>query len=968
MSVERLPSAGQPPSRQSDEQARLAAGEHSSQGISGRPDDETDVAANETTPFPMDATALARYQDLYAHMTEGVVFQDADGRIIDANPAAEHLLGLTMEQLVGRTSFDPRWRAIHLDGTEVPAATHPAVVALRTGQAVRDAIVGVFIPGEERHRWLRVNAIPRLVPDRERPVGVFVTFDDITEWDYLKESARIQEARYQALLEQAADAIFVADLEGRYIEVNPAACALLGYEREELLGKRIVDLIPPDDVSRLEAVRTELLQGQTQRGEWRLRRKDGLLVPVELSARILSDGRWQAMVRDITARKQLEADLRRAERASAAAEARFRAVIEQAPDALISIDANGRIELVNRQTELLFGYARNTLLGKPVERLIPQRLHGRHRMHRAIYAAHPRVRPMGANQQLAGRRADGIEFPVEVSLAPIGTNGGTHILATCRDMTERRQLERALHERAEQLTRTFEAMHEGVYIYNGAGELVQMNATARQVAGYDLHPELEREATYERLRRLQPRDVAGHTIPMEDWPVQRALRGEVIAPSAPLEMTITSAAGHDVILDITGAPLQDAEGGVMGAVVVTRDVTEQRSLERELAARAQEIERIFETDADAVMLFDNEGRTLRMNGAQRRLLGYDATQQVGYISPEERARKFSISDVHGQPLPQEAWPIYRVLRGETLVGLQAVEMSLRTLDGRDLQLSVSGSPVLDQEGRIVGGVTASRDVTEQRRLEQERMDILRVVAHDLAGPLTAMKLHLQMQQRSLEHQHAPLLPDPALLESVAYAMVRMERLLGDMRVAVDLESSELGLDFHPCDLVALCQQEVRSMQIAERRPLHLNLPDEPIVVHADRDRIGQVLANLLSNADKYSPIERPITLTLRLERSTPDADTQATHYARVLVQDAGPGIPESEQEHVWKRFHRVAGIHALPGMGPSLGLGLYISREIIERHGGTVGVESTPGDGSTFWFTLPLAPSAERINEQDDVH
>jgi len=796
------------------------------------------VGENNFTPFPANEAAIARYQDFFAHMAEGVVFQDADGRIVDVNSAALQLLGLTKEQLVGLTSFDPRWRAIHLDGTEIPGATHPSVVALRTGQAVRDAIMGVFIPGEERYRWLRVNAVPQLVPGHERPVGVFVTFDDITEWDYLKETARVQEARYQALMEQAPDAIFVADREGRFIEVNPAACALLGYTREELLAMRIVDVLSPEYSERFAEVREHLLQGETIRGEQLMLRKDGSLVPIERNARITSDGRLQAIVRDITARKQLEEELHRAERASAAAETRFRAVIEQGPDALLEVDTYGRILLVNRQTELLFGYDRDTLLGKPVERLIPKRLQLRHRMHRAIYAAHPRVRTMGANQELFGRRADGTEFPVEVSLGPVGMNGGTRIIVTCRDVTQRRQLDRAFHAQAELLSRTFEAIHEGVYIYDRTGELIQMNATARAIAGYALHPELERATTHERLRRLQPRNAKGQHMPVEDWPVNRILRGEIISTPSPIEMTITAepdgVAAREVILHITGAPLRDAEGQMAGAVVVTRDVT------------------------------------------------------------------------------------------------------------------------------------------EQRRLEQQRMDIFRVVAHDLANPLAALKLYLQLQQRMIEREHAADTPDLEVLGTMAYEVARMERLLGDIHSMVGLEANTFVLDRKPFDLVNLCQQAVRPMQMAETREIHVNLPDEPVMVEADRDRIGQVLANLLSNADKYSPVSRPITLTLRLEHSASldrdianagDADIGKSTgvgmwQARVLVQDEGPGIPAEEQELIWERFHRVRGIQAQSSGGAGLGLGLYISRQIVEQHGGTIGVDSTPGKGSTFWFTLPQVSSS----------
>lgn len=684
MSAQTIPPHDEPDDQRwpGEEADAASVSETSSFPVSG---DDADLAYyDDTTLSRYDDAALKRYQELFAKMTVGVIFQDADGRIIDANPAAQRLLGLTREQLLGLNSFDPRWRVIQVDGAEVPGAMHPAMVAVRTGKPVRNEIMGVFTPSQGRYRWLRVNAIPRLTPDSARPVGVFVTFDDITEWDYLEEGARILITRYQALMEQAADAVCVADREGRYIEVNPAACALLGYTREELLNMSIVDTILPEDIPGLIESRDKTLRGETHRAEQMLRRKDGSLVPVEINARVISDGRWQAIIRDITRRREMQEKLR-------------------------------------LQTELL--------------------------------------------------------------------------------------------------ERTFEAVHEGIYIYDGTGELIQMNATARAVAGYDEHPEMERETTHERLSRLQLRDLAGKLFPEADWPVYRVLRGEIVSTTAPIEMLVTSVTGRELILQVSGAPLRDAEGQLMGAVVVTRDVT------------------------------------------------------------------------------------------------------------------------------------------LQRRLEQQRMDIFRVVAHDLANPLAAIKLFLQLQQRMIERGRPPSPPDPDVLATMVHEVVRMERLLSDMHAVVGLEANKLVLDRKPFDLVTLCQQEVRPMQMAETRELHVNLPDGPVMVEADRDRIGQVLSNLLSNADKYSPVRQPITFTLRLERGADSADATAPQRACVLVQDAGPGIPEREQERIWERFHRVQGVQAQTTKSASLGLGLYISRQIVEQHGGDIGVESAPGKGSTFWFTLPLAPS-----------
>ncbi len=419
-------------------------------------------------------------------------------------------------------------------------------------------------------------------------------------------------------------------------------------------------------------------------------------------------------------------------------------------------------------------------------------------------------------------------------------------------------------EQTELLERMFAAMSEGVYLYDRAGQLIQMNPAGRAFAGYDEESELARLSTLDRLQQYQPRDAQGQPLPPEVWPLLRVLQGEVITTAAPVELYTTTPGGRKRIVSLTGSPLHDATGQLVGAVLVGRDVTEYRRLEQELVTRAHEMESIFDTDADAVMLFDTAGNTIHMNAAQRRLLGYDVTGQVGYVSPEERARGYDVSDAEGQPLPQEEWPMFRVLRGEILTSQHPVEIRMRTLDGRQIQVSVSGGPVVNGEGEIIGGVTSVRDVTAGRQLEQQRTDILRVVAHDLASPVAALKTYLQSQQRSLDRgQSRP--PQPELIAILAQSIARMQRLLADMRVVVGLEAHELSLDRRSCDLVALCQQEAQTIQFATERKIQIDLPAGPVMIDADQDRIGQVLANLLTNADKYSPLERPITLSLRVE-------------------------------------------------------------------------------------------------------
>jgi PAS domain S-box-containing protein len=120
------------------------------------------------------------YRNLFKTMAQGVVYQDAKGNIISANPAAERILGLSFDQMIGRTSMDPRWKAIHEDGSDFSGETHPAMVSLDTGEEIKDVLMGVFNPEDEDYRWISVNAVPVFREGEDKPYQVYTTFDDIT--------------------------------------------------------------------------------------------------------------------------------------------------------------------------------------------------------------------------------------------------------------------------------------------------------------------------------------------------------------------------------------------------------------------------------------------------------------------------------------------------------------------------------------------------------------------------------------------------------------------------------------------------------------------------------------------------------------------------------------------------------------------------------------------------------------------
>jgi PAS domain S-box-containing protein len=572
--------------------------------------------------------------------------------------------------------------------------------------------------------------------------------------------------------------------------------------------------------------------------------------------------------------------------------------------------------------------------------------------HAALSAALERLRAGGITyKQWWMKRKDGSLLPVGSSANPLSTG---HLLVTVRDISDRIQAEEErarllaseqaarveAEARAAELSAILEAMTEGVSVSDVRGEIRYTNAAYRSLLGLEEETDPSVLQLDKRFEWLETRDLEGRSLPKEQHPVMRVLRGERLSGTNTLDILNRTYKGEDLIFNVSGAPIRDATGQIVEGVVMFRDITRRHKLEQQLQYSERKLRSLVDSNIVGVIVVDLEGRIYDLNDRIAQITGYSKDEMLSqtfnwhhlvppdsYEAQEQTAKALLATGAH-----------------------PPVEGEYLRKDGSRLPV-LAAATLLDRERRLALAVIL--DMSKQKVAERRKQDFLSMVSHELRTPLTSIMglielalMQIDLRPRSLPPEAEGLLGQVEKALKRASGQVEIEaRLVEELLEVSRLEMHKFGLSLQRENLVTIVQETVADQQQAARtRQIELVLPPDKVMpVTADACRIGQALTNYLTNALKYAPVEQPILVHLETAGSS----------ARVSVRDRGPGLTPEEQQHIWEQFYQTKPA-IYYGTRTGLGLGLAIVRAIIEQHHGQVGVESAPGRGSTFWFTVPL--------------
>ena len=666
-------------------------------------------------------------------------------------------------------------------------------------------------------------------------------------------------------------------------------------------------------------------------------------------------------------------------------------LLEISPDALVVVDQTGTILMVNEQTEALFGYGRGELSGQLLNTLIPERFQKRHAGHFERYFSAPRTRLMSADLQLSGRRKDGSEFPVDISLRPVQVGQSLYAVGAVRDVTERKRMEEVHHQLLQRERQAKEAEYEMARmrsLFSQAPALIHILRGPDHVFEF-FHPlgkELvgERDLTGMKVREALPEYEGQGYFELLDHIYQT---GESYRNT---EMPSLLKAADGTLIErffsTIFQPWYDVDGQMAGIMNFAVEVTEQVRTRQQL----EESEKRFRALADAMpQMVWTAGSDGVLDYCNQRWLEYTGMAEY---NPVQGFRPVMHPDDLSHTL--ERWH-------HALESGQVFEVECRYRRGRDGSYRwhlARALPVRNGNGAIVKWYGTTTDIDDQKRIEEalrrsearlrdqaneleqtnrelrhHRDELIQAnadlekanrgrqffstMSHELRTPLASIIGFSQLLLANAEEVHWTQ-QQKSNLERILKNGQHLLSLINDVLDLVKIEAGRMEISFTQVDvreIITWVVEETYSLAIEKKLEVSTAIEDEVPSIESNPVKLRQVLLNLVSNALKYT--ERG-GVTISAARVGGD-------QLALAVQDSGIGISEEMQERIFEAFYQVDGGYTRKTGGT--GLGLAIVSQLTGLLGGKIELKSAPGQGSTFTVILPVKSVTKR-GKQDTLN
>ena len=845
---------------------------------------------------------------------------DSEGFICYVSPSVQRILGYKPEELIGRQSVD----VVHPD--DLPE------VAKGFEKAIQEPNVPVVVECRCRHKdgtWrvIEGRGINRL--DNPLVKGFISNMHDITERKQMEEALQESEERYRAFFKTSRDCVFITTKDGRWVDFNDDAVEFFGYKNSDELRKVGITALYERPEERERITQTIEQQGFVRGVAVNFRRKDGSIINCLLTAVARTDENgniigYQGTIKDITEQKQIEEALGKAEKERTV-------ILDSMSEIVIYQDMENRVIWANRAASESVSLAPEQFVGRYCYEIWHQR------SELCVGCPVVKAREIGQPQASEMTTPDGRVWSVR-GYPVRDVNGDiTGIVESTLEITERKQAEEEIRKSKAQLQAILDGSPDGIRQVDTDLKIIWANQ-----ATLHRNPDALGQTCYEAL--------GNRDKPCKDCPSVRAMKTGEIERGVTYQPASRGVSG-ECYWEGTGVPLKDTEGKIIGAIQITRDITERKQAEEAIKKEKERAEEYLNIAGVMLAILDADEKISRINKKGCEILDYQEGEIIGKnwfdILVPQRMRG-EIRGVFGKLMAGDIKPV------------EYYENPLLTKSGEERTIAFHNTVIRGPDGQVVGVLLSGEDITERKQLEEKtreiealkeldqmRTELLANVSHELRTPLATIKGYATM----LLGYDTRLKRDEkrSYLEFIDKASDRLVGLIDQLLDMSRLESGAIEIDKAPAAISRLIREVVAEAEVRKPgRRLVFNTPKRLPRLYIDAKRIQQVLENIIDNAIKYSEEETEVVISAGLVKQE----------LLISVTDQGIGIPAGDLPKVFDRIYRTRQRKVMEVGGA--GLGLSICRKLVEAHGGRIRIESEEGKGTTCYFTLPLATEEDR--------